>query len=146
MPVSRDNLSVPCPLRAAARYAPDAVAIIGSQGTITYDELDGRVAAAAFRLRELEPGSRVVLYLPKDERYVTLMLAVIRAGHVACLVSDRLPPKGVAKLLERAACDALISDDDDLPRTADLYRVRPGTLLEDRHRAEPADIPLKRPA
>ena len=82
--MSRDKLSVPCPLRAAALYAPDAGAIIGSQGTITYDELDGRVAAAAFRLRELEPGSRVALYLPKDERYVTLMLAVIRAGHVAC--------------------------------------------------------------
>jgi o-succinylbenzoate---CoA ligase len=40
----------------------------------------------------------------------------------------------------------LISDDDDLPRTAGLYRVRPGTLLEDRHRAQPADIPLKRTA
>jgi o-succinylbenzoate---CoA ligase len=144
--VSRDQLSVPCPLRAAALSAPDAAAIIGSRGTTTYDELDGRVSAAALRLRELEPGSRVALYLPKDERCVTLMLAVIRAGHVSCLVSDRLPPKGVAQLLERAACDALISDDEDLPRTAGLYRVRPGTLLEDWHRAQPEDIPLKRPA
>ena len=144
--MSRDKLSIPCPLRAAALSAPDAAAIIGSRGTITYDELDGRVSAAAFRLRELEPESRVALYLPKDERYVTLMLAVIRAGHVACLVSDRLPPKGVAQLLERTACDAMISDDDDLPRTAGLYRVRPGTLLEDRHRAQPVDIPLKRTA
>jgi o-succinylbenzoate---CoA ligase len=146
--VSRDKLSVPCPLRAAARYAPDAVAIIGSQGTITYDELDGRVAAAAFRLRELEPGSRVALYLPKDERYVTLMLAVIRAGHVACPVSDRLPPRGVAQLLEEAACAALISDDDELLQRAGagLYRLKPGPLLEYRQRGESADIPLEHPA
>jgi o-succinylbenzoate---CoA ligase len=146
--VSRDKLSVPCPLRAAALYAPDAVAIIGSQGTITYDELDGRVAAAAFRLRELEPGSRVALYLPKDERYVTLMLAVIRAGHVACPVSDRHPPRNVAQLLERAACAALISDDDELLRSAGagLYRWKPGPLLEVRQRGESADIPLERPA
>jgi O-succinylbenzoic acid--CoA ligase len=124
------------------------VAIIGSQGTITYDELDGRVAATAFRLRELEPGSRVALYLPKDERYVTLMLAVIRAGHVACPVSDRLPPRGVAQLLERAACAASISDDDELLRSAGagLYRLKPGPLLEERQRGESADIPLERPA
>ena len=146
--MSRDKLSVPCPLRAAALYAPDAVAIIGPQGTITYDELDGGVSAAAFRLRELEPGSRVALHLPKDERYVTLMLAVVRAGHVACPVSDRHPPRGVAQLLERAACAALISDDDELLRLAGagLYRWKPGPLLEERQRGEAADIPLERPA
>ena len=146
--MSRDKLSVPCPLRAAALYAPDAVAIIGPQGTITYDELDGGVSAAAFRLRELEPGSRVALHLPKDERYVTLMLAVVRAGHVACPVSDRHPPRGVAQLLERAACAALISDDDELLRLAGagLYRWKPGPLLEERQRGEEANIPLERPA
>jgi len=146
--VSRDKLSVPCPLRAAALSIPDAAAIVGSHGTITYDELDGRVSAAAFLLRELEPGSRVALYLPKDERYVTLMLAVIRVGHVACPVSDRLPPGGVAQLLARAACAALISDDDEvLPGAgAGLYRWKPGPLLEDRQRGETVDIPLERPA
>ena len=146
--MSRDKQSVSCPLRAAALSTPNAAAIIGSRGTITYDELDGRVSAAAFRLRELEPGSRVALYLPKDERYVTLMLAVIRAGHVACPVSDRLPPRGVAQLLASAACAAVISDDDDLLRTAGagLYRLKPGPLLEDRQRGESAEIPLERPA
>jgi O-succinylbenzoic acid--CoA ligase len=146
--MSRAKLSVPCPLRAAALSDPDTAAIISSQGTITYDELDGRVSAAAFRLRELEQGSRVALYLPKDERYVSLMLAVIRAGHVACPVSDRLPPKGVARLLERAACAALISDDEGLLRTAGagLYRFKPAPLCEDRQRRELADIPLERPA
>ena len=80
------------------------------------------VSAAAFRLGGLEPGSRVALYLPKDERYVALMLAVIRAGHVACPVSDRLPPRGVARLLERAACTALISEDDRTPASAGLLK------------------------
>jgi o-succinylbenzoate---CoA ligase len=147
--VSRDELSVPCPLRETALSAPDAPAIIGSQATTTYDELDGRVSAAAFRLRELEPGSRVALYLPKDERYVALMLAVIRAGHVACPVSDRLPPKGVAQLIERAACAIVISDDDELLRTAGagLQGSKPESLLEgDRRREKPEHISLDRPA
>jgi O-succinylbenzoic acid--CoA ligase len=132
----------------AALSTPDAPAVVGPRGTITYEELDGRVSAAAFRLGELEPGSRVAFYLPRDERYVILMLAAIRAGHVACPVSDRLPPKGVAQLLEKAACSALISDDDDVFRSAvtGLYRSRPEPLLEDRQRTEPVDVVLDRPA
>ena len=135
-------------MRAAALSAPEAAAIIGPQGTITYGELDSTVSATAFRLRALEPGSRVALYLPRDERYVTLMLAVVRAGHVACPISDRLPPNGVAQLLEMAACAALISDDESVLRStgAGLYRWKPGPLLEDRQDGEPADIHLNQPA
>jgi len=111
--------------------------------------LDRQVSASALRLGELEPGSRVALYLQRDERYVALVLALIRAGHVACPVSDRLPPRGVAQLLERAACSALISDDEELLQTVgtDLRKPRPEALLRDsKQREEPTDIPLERPA
>jgi o-succinylbenzoate---CoA ligase len=107
------------------------------------------VTAAALHLGELEPGSRVALHLPKDERYVALVLALIRAGHVACPVSDRLPPRGVARLLERAACSALISEDQELLQTAgaELLRPAPEALLRvGKQRAEPADIPHERSA
>ena len=91
--MSEDARSVPCPLRAAALSFPNATAIVSPQGVTSYSELDTTVSAAMLRLRGLEPGSRVALYLPKDERYVAMMLAVIRAGHVACPISDRLPRK-----------------------------------------------------
>jgi o-succinylbenzoate---CoA ligase len=107
------------------------------------------VSAAALRLGELEPGSRVALHLPKDERYVALVLALIRAGHVACPVSDRPPPRGVAQLLGRAACSALISEDEELLQTAGaaLHGLSPKALLrEGEQRAELADIPQDRPA
>ena len=109
------------------------------------------VSAAAFRLGGLEPGSRVALYLPKDERYVALVLALIRAGHVACPVSDRLPPRGVARLLERAACSALISEDEELLQAVGLFQPEPAVLLEEgpqdsSRRSRPADIPQERPA
>jgi O-succinylbenzoic acid--CoA ligase len=134
-------------LRSAAIAAPDVAALFGSRGVTSYDELDRRVSAAALPLGELEPGSRVAMYLPKDERYVALILALIRAGHVACPISDRLPPKGVPPLFERAACSAVISDDRDLLQTADLRGIKPETLLgEIRQRTEQADVPLGRPA
>ncbi len=107
------------------------------------------VSAAALRLGELEPGSRVALYLPKDERYVALVLALIRAGHIACPVSDRLPPQGVAPLLERAACSALISEDEEVLQAvgADLHGPEPEDLLREcTQRKGPMDIPLERPA
>ena len=107
------------------------------------------VSTAALRLEGLEPGSRVALHLPKDERYVALVLALIRAGHVACPVSDRLPLRGVTQLLGKAACSALISEDEQLLQKAgaDLYELKPENLLEvARHRTEPTDIPLERSA
>jgi O-succinylbenzoic acid--CoA ligase len=136
-------------LRSAALAAPKTAALVGASGITSYEELDRMVSAAALHLRGLEPGSRVALHLPKDERYVALVIALIRAGHVACPVSDRLPPRGVAQLLGRASCSALISEDEELLQTAGagLSRPAPETLLRDgEQRAEPADVPQERPA
>ncbi|HKH38743.1 MAG TPA: o-succinylbenzoate--CoA ligase [Rubrobacter sp.] len=140
-------------MRSAALAAPKTAALVGASGITSYEELDRMVSAAALHLGGLEPGSRVALHLPKDERYVALVLALIRAGHVACPISDRLPPRGVTPLLERAACSALISEDEKLLQAAgaDLLRPWPETLLEEvpqgtSHRSESIDIPLERPA
>ena len=144
-----ETIYFPCPLRSVALAAPKAAALVGARGITSYEELDRMVSAAALRFGGLEPGSRVALYLPKDERYVALVLALIRAGHVACPVSDRLPPRGVAQLLGKAACSALISEDEQLLQMAgaDLHELRPEALLEvTRHRTEPTDIPLERSA
>src|SRR5215211_6408597 len=145
--------SVSCPLRSASLTAPDATALVSAQGAISYEALDRMVSAAAFRLGKLEPGSRVALYLPKDDRYVALVLALMRAGHVACPISDRLPARGVAPLLERAACSALISEDEDLLQTAgaDLLMLGTDALLEkvlqsSSDRSESIDLPRGRPA
>jgi o-succinylbenzoate---CoA ligase len=148
-----EAIPFPCPLRSAALVAPGDAALIGARGITSYRELDRMVSAAAFRLGELEPGSRVALHLPKDERYVTLVLALIRAGHVACPISDRLPPRGVSQLLGRAACSALISEDEELLQTAgaSLHTLSPEAPLEEMPqdysvRADSIDIPLERPA
>ena len=124
---------------------------MGAKGTISYAELDSRVSAAASRLVELGlgAGSQVALYLPKGERYLVLLLALVRAGCVTCPLSTRLPPGGVAPLLRRAACSALISDNEKAFEAAgDLRKLGPEALLEapgmPTGRPEPPDIPLDR--
>ena len=146
-----------CPLRAAAITAPGAPAIAGENATLTYGELDRRVAAAAEGIGELGlgAGGRVALYLPEDERYFVLLLALIRAGCVACPLSTRLPPRGVAPLLQTISCRALISSDEVLLEATDagIQRLRPQSLLADEPAArdrsrdsEPLHIALDRPA
>ncbi len=149
--MSTGSPSVPCPLRAAALASPEETALVGASGAVSYAEFDRRVSVAALRLGGLEAGSRVALYLPKNEGYLVLLLAVIRAGGVACPVSTRLPPGGIGALLGRAGCSALISDDDKiLDAAGDLQKLEPDALLADLEtptgRPEPPDIPLHRPS
>src|ERR687894_1869902 len=106
---------VPCPLRAAAMASPVAPAVVGARGALTYGRLDLLVAGTEKRIAKLGlgAGARVALYLLKDERYLVLLLALIRAGCVACPLSTRLPAGAVAPLLEKSACRALISSDEE---------------------------------
>src|SRR5215217_8347264 len=126
-----DATHVPCPLRSAARRLPDAPAIVGAGGSLAYGELDRKVSVAAAKVRELGfgAGDRVALYLPKDERYLVLLLALIRTGCVACLLSTRLPPRGAAPLPERTACRALISTSEEILEAAGVRTLRPEELL-----------------
>ncbi len=120
---------------------------------MSYSELDRRVSAAAGRLEEfgVSPGARVALYLPKNVGYLVLLLALMRAGIVACPVSTRLPAGGVGPFLERAGCAVLISGDGKLLRAVEGVDVLdPEAVLaedvEDEKTSEPAEIPLDRPA
>jgi O-succinylbenzoic acid--CoA ligase len=121
-----------CPLRAAAIASPDAPAVVGAGGALSYGRLDLLVAGTERRIAKLGLGSgtRVALYLPKDERYLVLLLALIRAGCVACPLSTRLPEGGVAPLLERAACRVLISDHQELlEAVGGVQKLHPEALL-----------------
>jgi O-succinylbenzoic acid--CoA ligase len=97
--------------------------------------LDRRVAGAAEEIGELDlgDGARIALYLPKDEAYFVLLLALIRARCVACPLSTRLPPRGAAPLVQKISCRALISSDEELLEAADagIKRLRPQRLLAD---------------
>ena len=147
-----DRTHVPCPLRSAALASPGADAVAGSGWAVSYGELDRRVSAAGHRIEklDLEPGGRVALYLPKSLDYLVLLLALIRAGLVACPVSTRLPAGAVAPLLEEAGCLALISAAKGLVGAGDeTFALDPGPLLdatEGKETSEPLDVALDWPA
>ena len=143
---------VPCPLRSAALESPDAQAVVGAVWAITYAELDARVSAAERGLEDLgvSPGDRVALYLPKGVGYLVLLLALVRAGAVACPVSTRVPAGGVGPLLKRAGCSVLISTQEKLSGSVggiDVLDPQAALGGEGGERAsEPLEVPLGRPA
>lgn len=122
---------IPCPLRSAARRSPDAPAIAGAAVSLTYRELDHLVSASEVRILDLGlgVGDRVALHLPDDERYFVLLLALMRAGCVACLLSTRLPARVATPLPERIACRALISTSEEELGAATVPALRPEDLL-----------------
>ena len=144
------NTEVPCPLREGALKTPDAPAIVGVGGKVGYAKLEARVSAAVQRLRAggCEPGTRVALYLPSAERYVVLLLALLRIGAVACPLSTRLPPQGVAPLVRRTACSILISGNESLPDaiSPDALDVPSGPAGVDESHVDRLWLPLDRAA
>jgi O-succinylbenzoic acid--CoA ligase len=126
-----DATRIACPLRSAARRSPDAPALVGAGVSLTYGDLDRRVSASVARIRGLGlgVGDRVALYLPKSERYFVLLLALMRAGCVASLLSTRLPARGAAPLPERTGCRALVSTSEEALEAATVWTLRPQDLL-----------------
>jgi O-succinylbenzoic acid--CoA ligase len=142
-------------LRAAAIASPNAPAVIGTGGTLTYWELDLRVTMAAERIEGLgfKAGTRVALHLPKDERYFVLLLALIRVGCVACPLSTRLPTRNVAPLMQKIACRAMISSSEEILESMDIgvQKQRPEKLLApepmaQNQNSEPLHLALDLPA
>src|SRR5262249_3043119 len=65
-----------------ARSTPDATAVVGCDGQITYRELDARVNQWAHQLQALGAGAetRVAICLERSMEMIASMLAVLKAG------------------------------------------------------------------
>ncbi|WP_455429707.1 non-ribosomal peptide synthetase [Marinitenerispora sediminis] len=133
-----DGATAPLPERAihelfaeCAAARPDADAVVGAGGRLSYAELDARAERLARRLREagVRPESRVALLLPRSPRAVVAMLAVLKAGAGYLPVHDEVPPERVAWLLADGAVAAVVADADArhrLPAEPAVPVVDPG--------------------
>jgi o-succinylbenzoate---CoA ligase len=101
-----------CPLHAAALRTPDAPCIVAATGTVSYREADRYAAAAGRRLQAAgcAPGDRVGVLLHNTTEHLLLIVALIRAGAVACLLSTRWPEGAVDAAIQQLGCTMLISD------------------------------------
>lgn len=82
--------------------APDAVALVGPTGSLTYRALAARVAALARTLAAagILPGDRLGLASGNDDAFVLGYLAILRVGAIAVPLNPMAPARELARELE----------------------------------------------
>ncbi|MGV9798977.1 non-ribosomal peptide synthetase [Mycobacterium sp. NPDC003449] len=100
---------------AAAR--PDAVAVIGSNGAVTYSQLRERVlaVAAALRVAGIRAGESVAVMGPKGPDQVTALLAILAAGAVYVPVGVDQPAERAERMLKNGDVRMALSCGDGPP-------------------------------
>jgi O-succinylbenzoic acid--CoA ligase len=91
----------------------DAVAIVARGATVTYAQLEQRVASAIGRLRTLGVGraTRVGLWAENSPEWMVIALAVARAGGVLVPLNTRLAGPEIEWQTTRAALPLVIASD-----------------------------------
>ena len=95
------------------RSSPDRTAVIGPDATLTFAELDTRVADLAGRLRALGigRGDRVGVCLPRGVDWVVAPLAVWRAGAAYVPLDPAHPHRRLGHIATDADLRALVTDE-----------------------------------
>lgn len=99
--------------QAAVRAQPDAIALVGQERTLTYQEANDAADAMARRLAkdfEVQRGDRVALLVEASEAMVVALLGVMKAGAAYVPIDVANPPERVRALLREAGARVLIVD------------------------------------
>ncbi|MFF3445275.1 amino acid adenylation domain-containing protein [Streptosporangium sp. NPDC002721] len=122
------------------RLTPNAVAVDGPDGSLTYRELDERANALAHRLRGhgVQPGTVVMVALERSAEFVAAVLAVGKAGGAFLLTEPTSPRERLRAMAAEASVTLLITRDTDLATDLGL----PGCMPDDMTEPAPARAPL----
>ncbi|MBP1822057.1 amino acid adenylation domain-containing protein [Mycobacterium sp. OAE908] len=107
-------------LFASATARPDAVAVIGSSGQLTYAELREQVlaVAAALRVAGIKPGDTVAVLGPKCPDQIVALYGILSAGAVYLPIGIDHPAERAARIIETGGVRmALVCGDHQPPTT-----------------------------
>jgi long-chain acyl-CoA synthetase len=105
---------------------PDAVALLYDGRSITYSELNGRVAdvAAVLAGRGVQPGDRVALVLPNAPSFVAAYLGVLWLGAIVVPLNILLRPGEIEERLQVAQPSIVVADDERAAALASTIAAR----------------------
>ncbi|MPV70489.1 non-ribosomal peptide synthetase [Burkholderia sp. BE17] len=101
----------------ATQY-PDAIAVSGDAGSLTYAELDARANALAWTLRDLGAGPelRIGLASARDIHFAIGMLAILKTGAAYVPLDSAYPDERLRFLIDDSAMIAIVGTDAELER------------------------------
>ncbi len=101
----------------AARATPDAVALIDGDHTVTFAQLEGRIARSMTVLAACtEPGDRVAVIGANHRGWVDLYYAVPAVGCVLVFLNHRLAATEIEELIDRSGTSVIIGERSQLDR------------------------------
>lgn len=102
----------------AAQRQPDALAVSGPSGTLTYGELDALASAIAARLSDqgVRRGDRAVIWAGKSAATVAAMQAVLRLGAVYVPADGSIPVSRVAAMARDCEARVVMTNRARIPR------------------------------
>jgi amino acid adenylation domain-containing protein len=106
------GLTVPQLFARQAESAPDAVALVSGDLTLSYRELDERSSrlADALRGRDIGPDTVVAVALPRSVDLVVALLGVVKAGGAYLPLDPALPAARATLVAGDAGAHALLTD------------------------------------
>jgi amino acid adenylation domain-containing protein len=101
-------------LAASAARTPEAPAVVGPAGSMSYGELDERADTLAVRLSDhgIGKGARVLIWSSKSANAIAAMQAVLRLGAIYIPVDPLTPPERFAAIAHESGALALCAPDD----------------------------------
>lgn len=127
-------------LDAHARNRPQAVALRGTEGALTYAELRARVTALAKKLaaHALGPSKLLAIHASTPLEGAVAVLGALRAGAAFTLLDPSFPAPRLADICRCLEADALLaSEGASVPAELTLPTVRFGSETEDDTLDEP---------
>src|SRR3989338_6764119 len=110
----------PCRPRGSPREAPNGQAnggqsaVVSSNHSLSYQQLEDAIELAVGNLDRLgvKPRERVALISSNTIEYIIALFALWRRGAIVCLLSARLPEKGISAALKTIACARTLAVDE----------------------------------
>ena len=129
-PVAHKDNPLLSALEKGLTHNPSAIAVRDAQGTVTYEALHAQANQLAHQLLAAQvpdTGSNttpiVALMIQPGHRWITLMLASIKAGYMYLPLDAQLPQERIAKILQDADCQYLWYDTDYQGKIEQLQQI-----------------------
>jgi long-chain acyl-CoA synthetase len=101
--------------QAAASKYPNRQAIIGTDYSITYSELERRAASVAHRISERVQGPTVGLLYSNKPEFAPLFLGAVWAGKTVAVLPTLAPPPLLKLMAMEAGVDLIITSEEFVP-------------------------------
>ena len=124
---------------------PNAAAVVASDMTITYAELDRQANQLAHQLRErgVRRGNCVGLVVGADGRLIVGIIAILKAGGTYLPLDREVPDDRLADMIDQSGADLILTADEfDPPERIDVDVIDVSALDDDgRDPGPPSDPP-----